>query len=73
MKKSSITRRNFLGKAATAGFAGAIVPTIITGCTREIKKRVELPVMADQAPDGPILKAGLIGCGGRGTGAAINF
>ncbi len=29
--------------------------------------------MLDQAPDGPVLKAGLIGCGGRGTGAAINF
>jgi len=27
----------------------------------------------DQAPDGKVLKAGLIGCGGRGTGAAINF
>ncbi len=27
----------------------------------------------DQAPDGPELKAGLIGCGGRGTGAAIDF
>jgi myo-inositol 2-dehydrogenase/D-chiro-inositol 1-dehydrogenase len=29
--------------------------------------------MLDQAPDGPVLKAGVIGCGGRGTGAAINF
>ena len=27
----------------------------------------------DQAPDGQELKAGLIGCGGRGTGAAIDF
>src|SRR5260370_417401 len=25
------------------------------------------------APDGRILKAGLIGCGGRGRGAAVNF
>src|SRR4030043_1884028 len=73
MKKSSISRRNFLGKAATIGAAGAVVPGIITACTRETKKSVEVPVMLDQAPDGPILKAGLIGCGGRGTGAAINF
>ena len=29
--------------------------------------------MLDQAPDGPVLKAGVIGCGGRGSGAAINF
>ena len=32
-----------------------------------------MPTLLDQAPDGPVLKAGLIGCGGRGTGAAINF
>ena len=73
MKKSSITRRDFLGKAATAGASGIVAPSMITGCTRETKKRVELSVMPDQAPDGSILKAGLIGCGGRGTGAAINF
>ncbi len=30
-------------------------------------------MLLNQAPDGPVLKAGLIGCGGRGTGAAANF
>jgi myo-inositol 2-dehydrogenase / D-chiro-inositol 1-dehydrogenase len=73
MKKSNITRRNFLGKAATVGVAGVVVPTIITSCARETKKVVEVPGFLDQAPDGPVLKAGVIGCGGRGTGAAINF
>jgi predicted dehydrogenase len=73
MKKSSISRRNFLGKAATVGVAGVIVPSIITSCSRETKKVVAVPTMLDQAPDGPVLKAGLIGCGGRGTGAANNF
>ena len=73
MKKSSISRRNFLGKAATAGVAGIFVPAIISSCSRISKNRAEIPVMLDKAPDGPILKAGLIGCGGRGTGAAINF
>ena len=73
MKKSSISRRNFLGKAAAAGVAGFIAPTIITSCSRETKKSVPVPVMLDQAPDGRVLKAGVIGCGGRGTGAAINF
>jgi myo-inositol 2-dehydrogenase/D-chiro-inositol 1-dehydrogenase len=73
MKKSSISRRNFLGKAATVGVAGVVVPTIITSCARETKKVVEVPTFLDQAPDGPVLKAGVIGCGGRGTGAAINF
>jgi myo-inositol 2-dehydrogenase/D-chiro-inositol 1-dehydrogenase len=73
MKKSSISRRNFLGKAATVGVAGIVVPTIITSCARETKKVVEVPTFLDQAPDGPVLKAGVIGCGGRGTGAAVNF
>jgi myo-inositol 2-dehydrogenase/D-chiro-inositol 1-dehydrogenase len=73
MKKSSISRRNFLGKAATVGVAGMVVPTIITSCARETKKVVEVPTFLDQAPDGPVLKAGLIGCGGRGTGAINQF
>lgn len=73
MKKSVISRRNFLDKAATFGAAGAVFPAIITSCTRETKKKVEMPAILDQAPDGPVLKAGLIGCGGRGTGAALNF
>jgi myo-inositol 2-dehydrogenase/D-chiro-inositol 1-dehydrogenase len=73
MKKSSISRRNFLGKAATVGVASMIVPSIITSCSRETKKVVPIAAMLDQAPDGPVIKAGLIGCGGRGTGAAINF
>jgi len=71
MKKSSISRRNFLGKAATVGVAGVVVPTIITSCARETKKVVEVPAFLDQAPDGPVLKAGVIGCGGRGTGQLL--
>jgi len=73
MKNAGISRRNFLGKAAVAGAAGIIVPTIITSCSSNKGKEVVVPVMLDKAPDGPLLKAGLIGCGGRGTGAAINF
>ena len=73
MKNSSISRRNFLGKAATVGVAGVIVPSIITSCARETKKVVAVPAMLNQAPDGKVIRAGVIGCGGRGTGAAINF
>ena len=73
MKKSLISRRNFLSNAATAGALGLVVPTLLSGCSRTSKKTAALPAMLDQAPDGPVLKAGLIGCGGRGTGAAINF
>ncbi len=73
MKKSSISRRIFLGKAASVGVAGVVIPSLISGCSREQKKVVAVPEFLDKAPDGPVLKAGIIGCGGRGTGAAVNF
>jgi myo-inositol 2-dehydrogenase/D-chiro-inositol 1-dehydrogenase len=73
MKKASISRRNFLNRAATVGAAGIVVPSIITSCAREAKIKVQPVAWLDEAPDGPVLKAGVIGCGGRGTGAAINF
>lgn len=73
MKKSEISRRKFLGKAATVGVAGMVVPSLIASCAGETKKVVPVPAKLDTAPDGPVLKAGVIGCGGRGTGAALNF
>ncbi|WP_430810200.1 MULTISPECIES: Gfo/Idh/MocA family protein [unclassified Carboxylicivirga] len=60
-------RRDFINKGLLAtGFslaAGAL------SC-RQSNRATPLP---SSAPDGPVLKAGLIGCGARGTGAAINF
>ena len=37
------------------------------------KRDLNLPPFLEKASEGVELKAGLIGCGGRGTGAAINF
>ncbi len=76
MKKASISRRKFLGKAATAGAVGIISPAILTSCSSDkgaTFKPVPEGTWLDQAPDGPVLKAGVIGCGGRGSGAAIQF
>jgi myo-inositol 2-dehydrogenase / D-chiro-inositol 1-dehydrogenase len=73
MKKSEISRRKFLGTAATVSAAGIVVPSLLAGCAGEPKKVVTETKWLDQAPDGKVLKAGVIGCGGRGTGAAINF
>ncbi len=71
-KKMNFDRRDFITKTAlgTIGAAG-----FLTSCSDQGSKKDEkqLPKLLDQAPDGPVLKAGLIGCGGRGTGAAINF
>ena len=65
-KETQITRRDFIGKVAVAS-------SILLACTKSTEKKASLPPLFDVAPDGPLLKAGLIGCGGRGTGAALNF
>ena len=65
-------RRKFIADAAM-GVAGAIGSGYFLSSCSSRRERHEAPVFPDSAPDGPLLKAGLIGCGGRGTGAAINF
>ena len=60
--------------AAAAGAIGIIGANALVSCA-EKQKAVELnlPPLLDQAPDGKPLKAGVIGCGGRGSGAALDF
>ena len=80
MEKIALNRRGFL-KSSVYGAIGTVsVPAFITGCTSPDKKEkgaklkdVEVPELLNKAPDGKPLKAGLVGCGGRGTGAAIDF
>ena len=69
------SRRRFLENTAAIGAIGAIgAGQFIRTCSSETRPgEVEVPVMLDRAPEGVPLKAGVIGCGGRGTGAAINF
>ena len=73
--KEELSRRRFISNTAiaTLGTIGAV--QILSSCTGNSAKKgkIELPVLLNKAPDGKVLKAGLIGCGGRGTGAAINF
>jgi myo-inositol 2-dehydrogenase / D-chiro-inositol 1-dehydrogenase len=66
-EQTSPSRRDFLG-FGTAAAAGVVLLSCGNG-----QKTAKTPEFLDQAPDGPELKAGLIGCGGRGTGAALNF
>jgi predicted dehydrogenase len=65
MKETDFTRRDFLGAAALVAGAGVV----LSGCGKSEPK----VTFTDTAPDGPPLKAGLVGCGGRGTGAAQQF
>ena len=75
MSSKELSRRNFISNAtmATIGTIGAA--NLLSSCSskKAEKAMIEPFVIPDKAPDGKVLKAGLIGCGGRGTGAAINF
>jgi myo-inositol 2-dehydrogenase/D-chiro-inositol 1-dehydrogenase len=71
---NNINRRKFIGKTALAGIGLAGAGTILSGCKRKVDdKELKLPPVLNGAPKGKKLSAGLIGAGGRGTGAAIQF
>ena len=78
MKNNNSNRRDFF-KTATCGALGTLsIPAFLGGCSNSSSKEeklkdVEVPEIRDKAVDGKPLKAGLVGCGDRGTGAAFNF
>lgn len=87
-KENGLSRRSFLKTSAAAGALGMIGTGSATGlfasCAGGEKKAGKLvplkeagsyyiPELPDMAADGKELKAGVIGCGGRGSGAAMNF
>jgi len=71
---TDISRRVFVGSLAAAGAAA------VSACASASAPRAQttpavpaLQTLQPKAPDGAVLRAGLIGCGGRGRGAAVNF
>jgi predicted dehydrogenase len=76
--KSNFNRRDFL-KSSALGVVGAVsTPVFLNSCSAPASEKdklidVAVPEILAAAPDGKPLKAGLVGCGGRGTGAACNF
>ena len=73
--KNDQSRRRFISNSTLAAIGTLGAAQLLTSCKdgNSKKKEIKLPELLSQAPDGKVLKAGLIGCGGRGTGAAINF
>jgi len=77
----NLNRRGFLKGTAIGALGAMTAPAaVLTGCSakdgseKEIRlKDVSVPELLPKAPDGKPLTAGLIGCGGRGTGAATDF
>ena len=67
------SRRKFIENFAAAGVIGTICAGQLLPSCKSIREQNRAPVFPERAPDGPPLKAGLIGCGSRGIGAAFNF
>ena len=71
------SRRRFLGNTAAIGAIGVVgASQLIRSCSTDpaaTTGKVTVPTILDTAPDGQPLRAGVIGAGGRGTGAALNF
>lgn len=73
-ERRGLDRRGFISTSTLAAIGAIGTAGLLNSCSGGPKKpELKLPVLLNQAPDGKVLKAGLIGCGGRGTGAAINF
>jgi len=79
-------RRDFFTSSAIVGASIPLgVAPLMSSCSSEESNnnsknrssftpdQLGMPSFAKQAPDGKALKAGLIGCGSRGTGAAVQF
>ena len=74
MEKNQLSRRHFLEKSALISAAGIAGLSALNSCGRKSGKvDYQFPPLLDKAPDGKKLRAGLVGCGNRGTGAAMNF
>jgi predicted dehydrogenase len=74
MEKNQLSRRYFLEKTALIGAAGLAGISALNSCGKKSKAvDYDFPPLYDKAPDGKKLRAGLVGCGNRGTGAAFNF
>ena len=77
-----MSRKDFLSLSAVAGVSTLVgSSTLMTSCSEKAPqytplKQLEgayIPVLNDMADDGKELKAGVIGCGGRGSGAIVNL
>lgn len=85
MSENNFSRRKFLAGAAVVGAAGAMGAGTLSSCATGgdsasagascdwTPREYKYPPMLDVVPEGKVLTAGIIGCGGRGSGAAFNF
>ena len=67
------SRRSFLENTALGAIGVIGASQLIKSCSSEADNtgKVVLPEILYVAPDGQPLRAGVVGCGGRGSGAAV--
>ncbi len=80
---SKISRRDFFGCTAAIGGSALLASTpLLSACSGSSSGKQTplrepgsyyIPKLDDKAADGRELKVALVGCGGRGTGAALNI
>ena len=77
-----MSRKDFLSLSAVAGVSTLVGSSaLMTSCGPKAPENTPLkqlegaysPVLNDKADDGKELKAGVIGCGGRGSGAIVDL
>ena len=79
MENMKSSRRSFFKTSALGALGTMSVPAFLGGCSNSASKEEKLydvvvpEIFLEKAPDGKPLKAGLVGCGGRGSGAALDF
>ena len=88
MAKKKISRRQFISRSALIGTAGAVggvtgTGSLLSSCSGNSSKGgfkplqsdipVYIPEMGNKAIDGKPIRAGVVGCGSRGSGAVNNF
>jgi predicted dehydrogenase len=81
MSNNKMSRKDFLSLSAVAGVSTLVGSSLMTSCGEKAPeytplKQLEgayIPVLNDKADDGKELKAGVIGCGGRGSGAIVDL
>lgn len=79
MSDKKISRKQFLTYSAALGVTGILGTSLLSSCggkkNRPLRQPDEyyIPELPDKAVDGRELKVGIVGCGGRGSGAAVDI
>ncbi len=79
MSDKKISRKEFLTYSAALGVTGILGTSLLSSCGRQKYTPLRdpadyyIPELPDKAVDGIELKVGVVGCGGRGSGAVVDL